>query len=416
MDTQVTVVLIIACLAFSAFFSCTETAFFALQRVRLQHLVEQGRPLAKRVQRMKEHPERFLATILLGNNLVNTATATLATTLAIDALGSDNEGTGVIIATAVTTVVLVILAEALPKAVGARVPEQVAFLFIRPLEVVEVVLSPVAGLLHRLSSFVTRPLMRGAAPIPLVSQEEMRMLVSLGAREGTMEQAQADIISKAFRLADLRAQEIMTPRTEIVWVEQGWTLGEFLKFYAKETHNRFPVYEGEQDNVVGVLDVRNVLKAVAEGSLREEDGIAPLLRPASFYPETKLVHDLLVAMRSRGEQMAMLVDEFGGIAGLLTIKQIAGEIVGRMSAEGAEEVKTIDEQTVQVDAGMRIDEANERLGLALPEGDYDTLAGFILTRLGRIPRVGEELHHDGVRLVVSEMKGVKIERVLVQRK
>jgi putative hemolysin len=415
MDTQFTIVLIIVFLGLSAFFSASETAFFALQRVRVQHLVDQGVPQARRIQRLKEHPERFLATILLGSNLVNTAMAALATTLAIKALGDENQGAGAAIATAVTTAVTVVVGDAVPKAVAARIPERIAFLFLRPIEVTEVVLLPLASVLHAISALVTRPLRTGA--VPLVSQEELRMLVAMGVREGTVQEAQAEIVRKAFLLGGLRAQEVMTPRTEIVWIEKEATLAEFLKFYAKESHNRFPVYEGEQDNVVGILDVRDVMKAVAEGALKDADPIAPLLRPAHFYPESRPVHDILVEMRAQGAQMAMLIDEFGGVAGLLTFKHIAGEIVGRITEEeGAEsQVKAIDERTVQVDASMRISEANERLRLALPEGDYETLAGFLLERMGRIPRVGEQLQYDGLRLVVSEMKGVKIERVLVTK-
>lgn len=414
MGTQVTVVLLVVFLALSAFFSSAETAFFALQRVRVQHLVESGAPLAKRVQRMKQHPERFLATILLGNSVVNIAISALATSLAIEALGEDRRGLGVAIAIVLGTVVVVVLGEIAPKTLAARFPERIAFLYVRPLEILERVLLPVATVLRAVSSIFTRPFGKGPRRMRTISGDELRTLVAVGAREGAVEPAQAEIIKKAFRFGDLRAQAIMTPRTEIVWVPKQATIADFFQVYAREIHTRFPVYEGEPDNVIGILYIKDLLKALADGRVDAASGIASLLRPAHYYPETKPVDDLFAEMRHRRTQMVLLVDEFGGIAGLLTLKRIAGEIMGHGADEEAD-VKTIDEETVQVDASMRVEEANERLHLGLPDGDYETLAGFILAQLGRIPREGEQVSYDGLCLVVAEMKGIKIERIMVKR-
>lgn len=291
------------------------------------------------------------------------------------------------------------------------------YLYLRPLEVVERVLFPVATLLRGVSGFITRPFgTRSGAP--LISEDELQTMVRVGATEGVVEETQAGIIHKAFQFGDLRSQEIMTPRTEVVWVPKGATLADFLKIYADGTYARFPVYEEELDNVMGILFVKDVLKAFAEGRLTAADLIAPLVRPALFYPESKPVDDLFSEMRTEATQLVMLVDEFGGIAGLLTLKQVVGEIVGSITEteEGEEQsVETIDERTMQVDASMRIDEANERVPLAIPDGDYETLAGFVLASLGHIPVEGEQVRHNGLRLVVSEMKGIKIDRILVRK-
>ncbi|MCH8191485.1 MAG: HlyC/CorC family transporter [Chloroflexi bacterium] len=417
MDTQITIVLLVVFLGISAFFSSSETAFFALQRVRIQHLVASGLARAERVQRMKEDPERFLATVLLGNNLVNVALTALATNLIISSLGEGRQEIGIAIATAAVTIVIVIFGEAVPKTIAARHPERLAFLFIRPLEIIEKVLLPLATVLHRVSGVLARPFSQERPAAASVSEEELRMLVTIGEREGAVEQTQAQIILKAFRFGDLRAQEVMTPRTEIVWIHKDATLAEFLQVYAPETHTRFPVFESEQDNVIGMLYIKDVMKALSDGNLRDDDPVTPLMRTALFYPETKPVDDLFVGMRGEGTQIVMLVDEFGGIAGLLTLKQIVGEIVGRITEEEgtAPDVETIDDQTLQVDASMRVDEANERLQLGLPDGDYETLAGFLLAKLGHVPHEGEQVRYNGLRLVVSEMKGVKIERILVTR-
>ena len=200
-------------------------------------------------------------------------------------------------------------------------------------------------------------------------------------------------------------------------VPQGRARARAPHIYAPQTPTGVRGCEGEQGHVIGMLYSKDVMKALSDGKLRDDDPVTPLMRTALFYPETKPVDDLFVGMRGEGTQIVMLVDEFGGIAGLLTLKQIVGEIVGRITEEegAAPDVETIDDQTLQVDASMRVDEANERLRLGLPDGDYETLAGFLLAKLGHVPHEGEQVRYNGLRLVVSEMKGVKIERILVTR-
>ena len=416
MDTQLTVVLIVLCLGLSAFFSASETAFFALQRVRVHHLVATGSARAKRVQRVKESPERFLATILLGNNLVNVAISALMTNLLLDAFGHSHEGIAVVVSVVVSTLGVVAIGEVVPKTIAAHFPEPVAFLFIGPLEIIEKALFPLAAVLSHGAAFMLSPVLRGRRRAPSVSEEEVQSLVKLGRAEGTFDETEADIINKTIRFADLRAREIMTPRTEIVWLERSTLLSDFLKVYAKTPHMRFPVYDGEQDNVVGILAVRDILRAFAEGRIKDKDRVATLARPAHFFPETKPLDALLKEMRIKHDQMVLLVDEHGSIAGLLTLQQIVGEVVGDITDEGTEaDIQRIDERTIQIEGSMRVEEANARLSLGLPEGEYETLAGFLLSRLGRIPRQGEQISYDGLRFTVSEMRGVKIERVKVTR-
>ncbi len=418
MDIELTAVLLVLFLALSAFFSSSETAFFALQRVRVAHLVETGFPRADRLARLKDNPERFLSTVLLGNNAVNLALASIATALAFDLLG-DSRGLGVVAATVVTTVGIVIVGEAVPKTLASRYPEQLLFLYLRPLEVAQWVLFPLAVVLQRISAAITRPFSSSRSTAPSISEEELRTLVRVGTTEGAVEETEAEFIHKAFRFGDLQAREIMTPRPEIVFLSKDATFDDFLQSYATESHTRFPIYESAPDNVVGTISAKDVLRAYSQSALTKDDPIAPLVRQAYFYPETKHIDDLFVEMRTQGAQLVMLIDEFGVIAGLLTVKQIVGEVVGKIAdadEDEEEEVETIDELTFQVDAGMRVDEANERLHLGLPDEEgYETLAGFVLATLGRIPRDGEQVRAGNLRLTVSEMDGVKIEKILVTR-
>jgi putative hemolysin len=415
LDTWLIVLLILICLTLSAFFSGSETTFFTLQNVRVQNWVVRGIPRAKRIAHIKEHPDRFLATILLGSNVVNTALATLTTMLAIRALGEG--GAALAVATALATVGLVILGEATPKTVAARHAERLAFWLVRPVELAETVLYPLAILLHKIASFLSLAFGRGEKKAASVSEEELQTIVQIGEKEGTVQKTQAEIIHKTLGLGDTLASQIMTPRTEIQWLEKGATLADFYTAYRETAHTKFPVYADEPDNIIGILYAKDVLREVAKQGLKETDDVTRLARPAHLFPENKYADDLFVEMRNQKTQMAILVSEYGSIAGILTLKQIVGAIVGRITEEpeGDASIEKIDEKTTEVDGGLRIEEANEHLKLGIPEGDYETLAGFVLDRLGRIPKEGEQVVYDGVRLIVGEMSGVKIERILVSK-
>lgn len=407
--------LLIMCLGLSGFFSASETAFIALPRARLMHLVRSGKPGAGRVSHIIQRPERFLATVLLGNNLVNTAAAALATVLALNLIS--NKSLSVLVATFGVTTFLLLFGETMPKNVAWRRPESVAFTVSRPIRLVEQALSPIVTLLQLFSNLTNR-LLGISAVTPQMGEEEIRTMIAAGAQTGTMEAAEAELLQKVFRFGDRQMREIMTPRPEIVWIEQGSTLDEFLPIYSQNTHTRFPVYEGTMENVVGVLSVKDLLAEMR--SIQKDAGgtVTGNIRPAFFVPETKSVSETFFEMREGGHSMVLTVDEFGGIAGLSTLKQMMEVIVGQMGEEGSapeEPVTALGEGAFRIDAGFAIADINEELELGLPEGDYQTLAGFILDRLGSIPEVGEVMEFDNVKITIKVMEGVKIEEVELRR-
>ena len=253
-------------------------------------------------------------------------------------------------------------------------------------------------------------------PGAVVTAQEIRSLISVGREAGAVEVTEAKMLEKVFHFGDLQAKEIMTPRPEMVWLDKDATLRDFLPVFATSSHARYALCDGDPDNLMGVLYIKDVLQGMAPEALLPELPLAPLLRPAHFVPETKRVADLFEEMRSAGHQMAIIVDEYGGTAGLVTLKQLIEEIVGRVGEEALgqeQEFEAIDEHTFQVDGSMRIDEMNEALHLDLPEGSYETVAGFLLSILGHIPRPGEQVRYDDLRLTVAEMHGVKIEKVRI---
>lgn len=407
-------VLFLLCLGASAFFSSAETAFISLPRTRVRHLVESKAVGAEQVARMTERPERLLATVLLCNNFVNVAAAALGTMIAVSIW---DKNVGVLVATIGVTILLLIFAEVTPKTFATRHPERLALLYVYPLGVITKVVSPIARGLGWLASVLSRA---GGAPVSqaLVSEEEIRTMISVGREEGTVEEAEAEMLHKVFDFGDRSVREVMTPRPEVAWVEEGTKLADFLAIYAEAPHTRFPVCRDNIDNVVGVLWIKDVLMAQAKGSLNEGSTIDELVRPVYFVPETKRIAQLFAEMQSQGHRLVVAVDEYGVTSGIVTLEQLVGEIVGEVGdglIGAAREFEYIDERTIQIEGSMRVEEANEELGLELPHGDYDTVAGFFLSLVGHIPVEGEQVRYDGLKLVVTQMRGLKIEKILVTR-
>ena len=409
-------ILFFLCLLLSAFFSSAEVAFISLQKIRLRHLIHTGVAGAEQVARMTERPERLLTTILLGNNLVNTAAAALGTVIAIALLGSG--GSSVLIATIAVTFLLLVFSEIAPKTIATRIGERLAFLYLRPMQVLTWILLPITAVLGRIASGLARIIGGQPATRGLISEEEIRTMISVGREEGAVEEAEAEMAERVFRFGDREVREVMTPRPDIIWVEQGIKLDEFLTIYAQAPHSRFPVYDETVDNIAGILWIKDILLAQAEGSMDKESSVTELARPTHFVPESKPIGELFAEMQVTRNQTAIIVDEYGGTAGLVTLEQLAEEIVGSLGDEltrGEKKFEAIDINTFQIDGGMRLEQANEELDLGLPEGDYETVAGFVLSLLGHIPKEGEQLKYHGLTLTITEMKGVKIEKLLVTK-
>ena len=408
-------VLFIVCLLLSAFFSGSETAFISLQRFRVEHLIETKVKGAKRVARMIERPEKFLSIVLLGNTFVNTAAAALATILAVSVWG---QRWGVLFATIGVTIILLIFCETTPKTLAARHSEKLSLLLVRPLELISWLFTPFVFVLSWIASGFTKIV--GGTPVPrsLVSEEEIRTMISVGHKEGTVEEEEAEMLRNVFDFGNRPVREAIVPRTEVVWVEKGTKLTDFFNVYAESPLSRFPVYEDNMDNVVGILSVKDVLMALAKDIVTRDNTIDDLIRPAYFTPDTKPLNEVFAEMRDKNYRMAVVIDEYGGTAGIVSLSRLVEEIVGPVGDEFAEaekEYEVINEYTFQIDGGMRIEEANEEMGLDLPEGDYETVAGFVLHLLGRIPHQGEQLRYRGLKLVIIKMRGMKIEEILLTK-
>ena len=400
---------LVLCVILSAFFSSSEAAFLSAQRTaRLAHLAKKGVPAARRVAKMLEEPGRLLSTILLGNNLVNVAFTAVITAVVLNEI--DDQRTGLVIATATGTTTLLLLGEIIPKTIAVRFPIGTAMRFTRPLRIVELTLLPLVIVLQWASRIADIGKDDDVTDSS-ITEAELRTLIDIGEAEGEFDPSEAERLERVFRFGDKNVREVMTPRTEIVFVERGVTLLDFLKIYADHSHTRFPVFKETTDNVVGIVSSKDILKAMASKAIKRDEPVTDFLRDVSFVPETKKIAELFEETRRVGNQMTIAIDEFGGIAGLVTTKSLLEEVVGRIGEEGLspeEKFEAIGTDSFQIDGGMSIDEATEELGIELPEGEYDTVAGFVLEILGHIPVQGEKLKHHNIEIEITRMEGLRI--------
>ena len=412
--------LVFALLALSAFFSSSEVAFLSLQRTRIAHLVSEGVPGARRLADMIGEPERLLATILLGNNIVNNATTAVITVVVIAIVGAGDGPVGVAIATTASTIVLVVFGEIIPKTIAVRNSEKVAFIYSRPLKWTEYLLFPFVVVLQ----WATRglnTLVGGDVSNQnriSITEDEFRSLIDIGEAEGEFEPSEAEMLENVFQFGDRQVKEVMTPRTEMVTIQQGSDLRQFLDVYSLTQHTRFPVYRSSTDNIIGIISAKDVLRRMAQENLSYDDSVTDVIRDTYFVPETKRISELFDELRMSGNQMALVIDEFGGVSGLVTLKRLLEVVVGPVGEEGespGEEFRAIDENTFHVGGGMSIQEANQEMDIQLPYGEYETIAGFALDILGHIPVRGEEFEYESLKFEILNMQGLRIEEIRVNK-
>jgi putative hemolysin len=316
------------------------------------------------------------------------------------------------------TVMVLVFGEVIPKTYAVHHSQRLSIMYANPLRIIELCFYPFILGLERIGISLTRVAAVSEEENRLISEGEIRSAINVGESEGVVEEEEAKILHQVLEFTDRPVGKIMVPRTEIAWVAQGTKISDFLNVYTQEHYSRFPVYKDNTDNVIGILNAKDVLLKLTDGPQSRDTYIDDLVRPAYFVPEGKHLGELLAEMRDGGHHAAIVVDEFGGIAGMVTLGQLTEEIVGDIHDELTDQERDFvvtGDSTFQLDGGFRVEDANEELKLNLPAGDYETVAGFILGHLGRIPRQGEHFKYQNLKFVVTEMRGMKIEKVMVTR-
>jgi putative hemolysin len=422
------IVIILVLIGINGVLAMSELAVVSARGHRLVRRAEDGDGGARVALELAKQPTRFLSTIQIGITLVSIIAgafggATLGDHISppLESLGL-SEGTAntaaIVIAVAAITYLSLVFGEIVPKRIALNSPETVASLVSRPMRVLSRGAAPLVALLSVSTGLVLRLLGLQREREESLTDEEIRIMIGMSAEAGSVEEDEAALLDRVFHFGDRHVHEVMTPRNLAVGVARAATIDEFFKVYLTTPHTRFPVFDESPDKVVGILGIKDVLAALARREVTGSSSIEPLVREALFVPESKPIDDLFREMQAAGSQMAIAVDEFGGTAGIVTLEQLLEEMVGQVRDElapGVHEIVAIDASTTQVHGALSIEEAREDLGLEIPEGPYDTLAGFVLDRLGHIPRVGESIEVDHYQITVAEMRNVRIQLLSVTR-
>jgi len=408
-DTTVTIVgsvAILVLIALSAFFSSSEIAMFSLARHRVDSLVEDGVPGAQIVQELKSDPHRLLITILVGNNIVNIAMSSIATGLFAIYL---SQGQAVLAATFGITTLVLLFGESAPKSYAVENTESWALRIARALKYSELALLPLVVVFDHLTRAVNRVTGgRSAIETTYVTRDEIQNMIQTGEREGVIEEEEREMFQRIFRFNRTIAKEVMTPRLDMTAVPKDATLDEAIETCVQSDHERIPVYEGNLDNIIGIVTLRDLVREKDYGE--GESDLTDVVQPTLHVPESKNVDELLEEIQDNRMRMVIVIDEFGTTEGLITLEDMVEEIVGDI-LEGDEEepFEFIEDDVVIVRGEVNIDEVNEMLDLDLPEGEeFETLAGFIFNRAGRLVEEGETIDYDSITIRIEQVDNTRI--------
>lgn len=400
-------VILLLLLLLSAFFSGSETALLAIDRLRVKYLQQKGRPGADRLAELLERPDRLLGGILVGNNLVNIAASVFATGLFVSHFGDRGE----LLTILVLTPVLLILSEVCPKTYAAQYPERTSFFVLRPILLVLWLLTPVIYVVTLVSGLLTGFLRGEERENETLSEDEIRAIIEAGEESGVVAAEQRRMLHGVFDLSETRVRDVMLPRTEIVAVEAGSGFASVLDTLRSARHSRFPVYRESLDNIVGIIHSKDILEYVGR---EEQFSLKKLCRKPHFVPESNRIAVLLQSFRARREHLAIVVDEYGGVEGLVTLEDVVEEIVGEIHDEydvAEAEFSPLGPKRFLVDGAVSLRALNRRFRLELPEDNVTTLAGLLMQQMGKIPVEGDSCEIDGIRFGVRQMEERRIEEV-----
>ena len=424
------VAIILLLILANGFFSGSEMAIISVRRSRIDQLVEDGHKSAQVVARLKDDSDRFLATVQVGITLVGSLASALGGASAIEFLRPVFQQSekpflrqwGEALALGVIVVIIsylsLVLGEFVPKTLALRYSEQIALFVARPLDLLSRMLSVIVRFLTASSNVLLFFTGTGAKSTEaLISEEEVRYLVSEGAEKGVFDDTEKEFIHSVFDFADTSVREILTPRTEIHGLEVSTSATDALHEMIESGFSRMPVYEEDLDHIIGIVHIKELLKAREHG---ESASLRNLLHPAHFVPDSMQISHLLRELQVRRAHMAIVINEFGTVIGIATIEDIMEEIVGEIRDEYDEDeeqpVQEIAEGVLLVEGGVALSELKEEHSIPLEETQsYRTLAGFLLARLERIPRGREIVMHEGYRFTIVEMDGRRIAKVRVEK-
>lgn len=401
-------IILILLLGLSAFFSSAETALTTANRIRMRSMAEEGNKRAQAAMQVTDNSGKMLSAILIGNNIVNLSAASLTTSLAYSFGGSM-----VAIASGILTVLILLFGEITPKTMATIHAEKMALIYAPIIRVFMKIMTPLIFVINGLSMgilFLLR--VDPSAKNKAMTETELRTIVDVSHEDGVIESDEREMIYNVFDLGDAKAKDVMVPRVHVTFADVNSSYDELIDIFREDKFTRLPIFEDTTDNVIGTINMKDLL--LYDSS--KEFHIRDILREAYFTYEYKSISELLVEMRQAALNIAIVLDEYGETAGLITLEDILEEIVGEIHDEYDENeeeyVKEVGEREYLVEGSLNLDDLNDRLDLDLSSEEYDSLGGFIIERLDRLPEAGDEITTDeGIRMVVEKLDKNRIERV-----
>lgn len=410
LDSVIQIAALVILLAFSAFFSSAETALTTVNKIRVRNLAENGSRRAKTILEITENPAKLLSAILIGNNIVNTAAASLTTTIAYQFGGSV-----VAFASGLITVLILLFGEITPKTTATVHAEAISLIYAPIFRIYIKLMTPLIFIINHLSGailFVLRisPEDKNKA----MTETELRTIVDVSHEDGVIESEEKELIYNVFDLGDARARDVMVPRVHVTFADIESSYKDLIDIYREDKFTRLPVYEETTDNIIGTINMKDLLLVESTENFHVRD----ILRDAFFTYENKSISELLVEMRQSSFNIAIVLDEYGEMSGLITLEDILEELVGEIHDEYDENedefIRRIKDREYIVEGSVSLDDLNDELGLHLTSEDYDSVGGLIIEHLDRLPHAGDEITtRDGIRMVVEKLDKNRIEQVHV---
>jgi len=402
------IVSLIILIALSSFFSMSETALMSVNKIKLRHMVEEGISGAKLVEKLVEEPSQLLGAILIGNNIVNIGASSLATILATNIFGSSGVG----IATGLMTILILIFGEITPKSMAKQNAEAVALKVSRPIKFIVIIFKPFVYIFTGISSLLIRLL--GGNPNEeeaFITEEELKTMVDVSEEEGVLEDVEKEMIFNVFDFADLQVKDVMVQRVDIVAVDEEATYDEVMDIIKSEQFSRIPVYSETIDNIIGIINIKDF--AMVE-NIKEDFNITKYVREPFYTFEFKKILELFKEMKKARNHIAVVLDEYGGTVGLVTIEDIVEEIVGEIEDEYDDEntsIEIIKENEYIVDGSTRLHDIGELLSVDIDSEEFDSVGGLMIGDLGRMPEEKEKVEVNNITFIAEEVDKNRIKKV-----
>ena len=407
------IVILVILLIGSGFFSASETALMSLSKIRIRHMKEEGVKGAKLVSDLIEEPNKLLSSILVGNNVVNIAATSISTSLFMGLLG-DKPG-AVPLATAVMTVLVLIFGEITPKTIAANNSEKVAVFVSKPIKLVIFIVKPVVWVFNIITNIIFKLLgVKDKGAQPYITEEELKTMVNVSHEEGLLEMEEREIINNVFQFGDMQAKEAMVQRLDMIALNSEDTYEEIIEMFKNEKLSRLPVYEDSIDDIIGILNIKDVI-FLNDEEIKDFD-IKNYIREPFFTYEFKKITQLLEEMKVEKSQMAIVVDEYGGTSGLITIEDLVEVIVGDIEDEYDDEdddIIVIKEDEYVVQGSAKISDINELIGVNLESEEFDSIGGFIIGYLKRLPEENEVIEVENIRFNIESLDKNRIMKVRI---